>query len=148
MARRTRKPKQRRNAGGHLSGFESKVAAVLDERQETYEYETMKLKYVLPSPERTYKPDFIIGTGFQYTPNVRMPYIIEAKGYFPYEAQVKMKAVKKANPDLDIRFVFMYPYRLLPRRKITHADWAEAEGFPWTDLEGLATGTWIFPDNA
>ncbi len=130
-SRKTKSKPKRRNAAGHLSGFESQVAAVLDEQSVEYDYETIKLLYRLPSPEHRYTPDFTTGD-----------IIIEAKGYFPYLAQVKMRAVKECNPDKDIRFVFMYPHKLLPQRKITHAEWAVKEGFMWTDLAGLAKGDW------
>jgi len=91
-----------------------------------YSYETLKLPYVLPSPIRNYKPDFLVGS-----------VIIEVKGFLPYTDQVKMLAVKEAHPHLDIRFLFMKPHQKLPRRKITHAEWAEAHGFPWMTIEDL-----------
>jgi len=133
--RKTKFKKKKRNAAGHLSGFESKVAGIYDEQKVPYEYETVKLPYVLPSPVHNYRPDFIVG-----------PVYVEAKGYFPYKDQAKMRAVKAAHPEKDIRFVFMKPHALLPRRKVTHADWALAEGFPWTDLESLQAGIWRAPE--
>lgn len=130
-SRKTKSKRKRRNSAGHLSGFESEVAQVLDDLGVEYGYETIKLLYTLPSLERRYTPDFI-----------SRDIVIEVKGYMPYEAQQKMKAVKACNPEKDIRFVFMKPHQKLPRRKITYAQWSEEEGFPWTDLEGLAKGDW------
>lgn len=130
-SRKTKSKRKRRNAAGHLSGFESQVAAVLDEQSVEYDYETIKLLYRLPSPEHRYTPDFVTGD-----------IIIEAKGYMPYLAQQKMLAVKACNPNKDIRFIFQKPHQLLPRRKITYAQWSEQHGFPWTDLIGLEKGEW------
>jgi hypothetical protein len=43
-----------------------------------------------------------------------------------------MKAVKQANPDVDIRFVFQSPFNKINKgSKTTYAAWAERNGFPW-----------------
>lgn len=136
-ARKTKVKRKKRNASGHLSKFETQVAEVLDELKVKYEYETLKLPYVLPSPVKQYKPDFsLVSDGT----------IIEVKGWLKYTDQQKMIAVKAAHPSLDIRFVFYDPNKKLPRRKLTHSDWAIQQGFPWTDLEGLQAGIWSFPE--
>ena len=60
--------------------------------------------------------------------------LVEAKGYFDTRAQVKMKAVKKENPHLDIRFVFMNANTKLRKgSKMTYADWCDKYGFPWAE---------------
>ena len=113
------KPK-RKPAAKRRSGFEDKVELLFKETATDYVYEPFKLPYVLPQPVQNYTPDFIIG-------NI----IIEVKGYLPYRDQAKMIAVKQAHPDLDIRFVFYDPNKKLPRRKMTHSEWADKYGFPW-----------------
>lgn len=105
------------------SGFERTIAASLDRRKIKYQYEPIKLGYVL---ERTYLPDFLLPNGIY----------IEAKGKLDQEARSKMVAVKKAHPDLDIRFVFMRGENKLNKgSKMTYMDWAKKNGFPAADGE-------------
>lgn len=85
------------------------------------EYEAEKLPYVI---ERNYLPDFVIhrqdGTKFY----------IEVKGFFPSVDRVKLEAVKKAHPDLDIRIVFGSNAKLYKGSNTRNADWAKRRGFP------------------
>jgi len=49
-----------------------------------------------------------------------------------------MKAVKAANPDLDIRFVFQTPYnKIYKGSKTTYAKWADKHGFPWCAFHSI-----------
>ena len=85
------------------------------------EYESIWLPYYVRG---NYNPDFILPNGI----------IVEAKGYFDTRAQVKMKAVKKENPHLDIRFVFMNSRtKVRKNSKMTYADWCDKYGFPYAD---------------
>lgn len=87
----------------------------------TVEYETLKLQYLVKG---NYYPDFILPNGV----------IVEAKGYFDSRARAKMVAVKKHNPGLDIRFLFMNSRTKLRKgSKMTYADWCEKYGFPYED---------------
>ena len=100
------------------SGLERQVAELLDELKIEYAYEPKWFEYVI---EHKYVPDFKIGNIY-----------LEAKGYFPPDQRRKMKAVKKANPDLDIRLVFQAPYNKISKKsKTTYAKWADKNGFPW-----------------
>jgi hypothetical protein len=46
--------------------------------------------------------------------------------------RAKMTAVKKENPDKDIRFLFQAPNnRLTKRSKTTYGEWATKNGFKW-----------------
>jgi hypothetical protein len=134
--KKTKKPvsklkrRGKRLASGFLSKFEEAVAEMLRKLGIFYEYETVKLTYTLPETEHVYKPDFIIGP----------KEFIEVKGYLPYKDQVKMINVKRCNPDCNITFLFMYPNKKLPGRKITNAEWATKMGFAWVTLEGLKEG--------
>ena len=47
----------------------------------------------------------------------------------------KMRAVKAAYPDLDIRFVFMDAHQRIGKQKQTYAEWADRYGFPWANKE-------------
>ena len=100
------------------SGFERTVAAQLKRAKVSFKYETLTLPYVI---SHVYKPDFILSNGI----------IIEVKGYFRPGDIAKMRAVKAAHPDLDIRFLFMDAHKKIPGQKQTHAQWAERHGFPW-----------------
>ena len=75
------------------SRLEEQVAGLLDKLGIKYTYEADKLHYVL---EANYIPDFKVGNIY-----------LETKGYFPPDQRKKMLAVKKANPDADIRLVFI-----------------------------------------
>ena len=49
-----------------------------------------------------------------------------------------MKAVKKSNPDLDIRFVFQAPYnKIYKGSKTTYAKWAERHDFKWCSYQSI-----------
>lgn len=92
------------------------------------DYETEKLVYVL---EKEYIPDFII------TFKDGRKLYIECKGYFKYPDREKMVAVKKANPDLDIRMVFYRdnPGQLGRGSKMKPSEWATKHGFPYAISE-------------
>ena len=98
-------------------GFEPQIVAFMDENDIDFASEPVKLDYIMH-----YKPDFQLPNGI----------FIEAKGYFPSEDRQKMLAVKKTNPDLDIRFIFQTPHRKCPGLKtLTCVGWAEKHGFKW-----------------
>lgn len=87
----------------------------------TVEFEPFKLPYLMKG---NYLPDFVLPNGI----------IVEAKGYFDSRARAKMVAVKKNNPTLDIRFVFMNSRTKLRKgSNATYADWCEKYGFPFAD---------------
>lgn len=74
---------------------------------------------------RKYIPDFSIT--FK---DGRVMYI-EAKGWLRSEDRSKMIAVKKANPDLDIRMLFQNDNKLNKNSKSRYSDWALKNGFPF-----------------
>ena len=88
----------------------------------TYEYEIGRLHYVL---RKYYIPDFILTL-----PNGRKIYI-EVKGYLRPTDRTKMVAVKKGNPDLDIRFLFDKDNKMSKNSKTTYSTWATKNGFPY-----------------
>ena len=107
----------RLTSDGHRSGFEDRLASFLDLNECLFNYESTRLRYTL---EHTYKPDFILHNGI----------IIEAKGRFTGADRTKMRAVKEAHPDLDIRFIFQRDNRLSKTSKTTYTGWAAKHGFP------------------
>ena len=101
------------------SNFEKVIDAQLKRAGISYGYETEKLGYVL---EKTYTPDFILHNGIY----------IEAKGYWEPADRTKHLAVRKANPFVDIRFVFQNPWNKLSKRsKTTYGDWCDKHNFQW-----------------
>jgi hypothetical protein len=106
------------------SKFEEQIAKTFDKGGQLYLYEPSKYNYTL---DCSYTPDFVLFN------NV----IIEAKGFLKPSDRRKMIAVKKANPELDIRFVFQRNNPLAKGSKHTYMSWAEKNGFPacvWPDV--------------
>jgi hypothetical protein len=109
----------------YRSGLEGKVADLLSSLKVKYEYESRKLAYIL---ECNYIPDFLLPNGI----------FLEVKGRLTSEDRRKMIAVKKSNPDLDIRFVFQAPFnKIYKGSKTTYAKWCEKHGFPWTSYQSI-----------
>lgn len=94
--------------------FETRLYNQLKKSKLAFKYESERIPYLIAGH---YIPDFIITT-----PSGKI--YIEAKGYFRPEAKRKLIAVKKLNPQLDIRLVF-YAYRP------DYIRWAERSGFKW-----------------
>lgn len=106
------------------SGFERTIAAQLKKHKVPFDYEPVKLPFVI---KRTYCPDF-------YLP--KQDIYIEAKGKLDADTKAKMLAVKEMHPTLDIRIVFMRGENKLSKRsKTTYMQWAEKNGFPAADGE-------------
>ena len=100
------------------SRLEEQVAELLTNLNIEYGYEPDKFNYVI---EAKYTPDFKIGDVY-----------LETKGFFKPADRRKMLAVKKCNPDLDVRLVFQAPYNKISKNsKTTYAAWAEKNGFQW-----------------
>ena len=102
------------------SKLEERVATLLMTLGVSYEYESIKIPYTI---QHHYTPDFVL-------PN----YVhLEAKGYWAAEDRRKILAVKKDNPELDLRMVFQSPYNKISKRsKTTYAQWCDRHGIPWT----------------
>lgn len=91
-----------------------------------YEYEPDPVLYYQP---RSYTPDFALESGV----------LLEVKGYFPPDQRQKMRAVKQAHPELDIRFIFTDPNKKLSRARNarTYAQWCEFHGFLWCRADSI-----------
>jgi hypothetical protein len=100
------------------NAFERNLGAQLKKAKIEFEYEPIKIQYV-----KNYIPDFVLDNGT----------IIEAKGRFIHDDAAKMIAVKTQHPELDIRFVFYNAHAKISRSKLTYANWADKNGFPWAD---------------
>ena len=82
------------------SKLEERVADLMVELGVKYEYESTKIPYVI---QHNYTPDFLLPNGIY----------LECKGYWDADDRRKIKAVKAANPDLDLRMVFQAPFNTI-----------------------------------
>ena len=107
------------------SKLEERIADLLQELGVSYEYESTRVPYTI---QHFYNPDFIL-------PN----YVhLEAKGYWDAADRRKILAVKKDNPDLDLRMVFQAPYNTISKKsKTTYAQWCEKHDIPWTSFHEI-----------
>jgi hypothetical protein len=111
-------------AKGFRSGLEGKVAKQLEVLGVKVEYETTKVKYVIPESLHTYTPDFVLPNGI----------VVETKGRFVVADRKKHLLIKQQHPDLDIRFVFQNPKNKITKgSKTTYADWCIKNGFQYAD---------------
>lgn len=119
------------NTMGYRSMSEVRFASRLKQKVIDFSYETDTLKYQL-SPQK-YVVDFTVDKG-----NGEKIFI-EYKGKLDGEARRKMRAVKKSNPNKDIRFVFEKPNNFIYKgSKTRYWQWADKFGFPWYDCRDVA----------
>ena len=117
--------KKKKKTSKFRSGLEEKVADLLDGLGITYKYESEKLSYTI---EHNYTPDFVL-------PNYTY---LETKGYWDAADRRKVLAVKKANPEIDLRMVFQSPYNKISKKsKTTYAMWCEKHAIPWTSFHNI-----------
>lgn len=101
------------------SQLEVKVADLLSNLGVSYDYESTKVPYEI---QFNYTPDFLLPNGV----------FLETKGYWDADDRRKMLAVKKCNPELDIRMVFQSPFNPISKKsKTTYAKWCEKHDIPW-----------------
>lgn len=107
---------------GFRSMFEVEGAEHLKKLGITFGYETAKVPYTLT---KFYVPDFTITQPYMH---------IEFKGRLLPADMVKMKAVKRCNPELDIRFVFQNASKKIRKgSKLSYGEWADKYGFIWAE---------------
>lgn len=109
-----------RAATGYRSQYEADVAAALATTGEDIQYEALRIPYVV-NICATYKPDFVLP---------KQAIMLEVKGEFRKEDRDKMQRVKAQYPHLDIRILFQAPKGKVAG-KLTAAEWADNNGFPW-----------------
>jgi hypothetical protein len=119
----TKKPKKKTSK--YKSGLEEQVAKLLEGLGVSYEYESCKIPYTI---QHNYHPDFILPNHVH----------LEAKGYWSAPDRRKIAAVKKDNPDLDLRMVFQSPFNKISKgSKTTYAKWCEKHDIPWTSFHDI-----------
>lgn len=109
---------------GFRSGLEVKVAEQLKGSGVAVEYETTKIKYVVPESVHTYTPDFVLPNGI----------VVETKGRFTLPDRKKHLLIQKQHPEKDIRFVFTNSNNKISKgSKTSYADWCRKNGFKFSD---------------
>lgn len=103
------------------SGLERRIDWELNDGGFVSQYEPCRIPYSLRCH---YVPDYVLPNGI----------VIEAKGHFTSADRRKMRAVKEAHPELEIRFVFGRAANKLNKTSRTaYSKWAGSKGFPWAD---------------
>lgn len=111
------------------SKYEQDVYTNVERNGYTVRYEPFSIPYLVKG---NYYPDFVLPNGI----------IVETKGYFDSRSRAKMIAVKKHNPHLDIRMVFMNSRSKVRKgSKMTYADWCEKYDFRYAD--GMIPFKWF-----
>ena len=112
---------QQQPTSKYKSKFEAAFADSLHKKKIKFTYETISIDYTI---SYSYRPDFILND-----------FYVETKGYFSSEDRKKHLVIKKARPDLDIRFCFQNSRTKLSKAKnsISYAKWCERHGFQYCD---------------
>jgi hypothetical protein len=122
----------------YRSKLEADIAKHLDTSGVKYDFEPTwgKLSYTVPAKDCKYLPDFYVRT------KSGKLIIVEGKGIWVYEDRFKHYLIRKAKPDLDIRFVFSNSKSKIRKgSSTTYADICEGRG------RGLFRGmTWQYAD--
>ena len=109
----------------YRSKLEERIADLFNELGVIFEYESTKVPYQI---SYNYSPDFVLPCG-------RM---LEAKGYWDAADRRKLLAVKKCNPDLDIRMIFQTPYNKISKKSsTTYAQWCDKHNILWTTFQEI-----------
>ena len=118
-------PMTKKKTSKYRSKLEERIAELLDTLHISYEYESIKVPYTI---QHNYLPDFVL-------PN---HIYLEAKGYWEPSDRRKVLAVKRDNPDIDLRMVFQAPYNKISKKsKTTYAQWCEKHDIPWTHFHNI-----------
>ena len=117
--------KKKKTTSKFKSGLEEQVAKLLEGLGVTYEYESCKVPYTI---QHHYHPDFILPNHVH----------LETKGYWSAPDRRKIAAVKRDNPELDLRMVFQAPFNKITKgSKTTYAKWCEKHDIPWTSFHNI-----------
>lgn len=127
---------RRHNSSIYRSGLEERTAKNLEELGVPYEFETLKLPYLVPASNHKYTPDFLITTKSGKT------LIIETKGIWAFADRKKHLLIREQHPDLDIRFVFSRSKSKISKKSLTtYAD--ICNGMGRGSFKGI---TWKYAD--
>ena len=117
---------QNMKKNNYKSKFEQKIADDLIKKKVKVDYETLKLKYVIPESNHIYTPDFILPNGI----------VVETKGKFDLKDRKKMLLVIEQHPELDIRMLFQRAKNPIRKgSKTSYSDWCDKNNIKWADRE-------------
>ena len=118
---------------GFRSGLEHRISEDLKSKGVEFDYEKLKISYIVPERTASYTPDFVL---------LDNGIIVESKGIFDTDDRKKHLLIKAQHPHLDIRLVFSRCnapiYKGSPT---THAKWATHHGFQFA--EKLIPDAWL-----
>jgi hypothetical protein len=116
---------------GYRSMSEVRFASRLIDAKLPFKYEADILKYQL-KPQK-YTPDFTLKSKRK-----KKKIFLEYKGRLDGPTRKKMLAVKKSNPDIDLRIVFEKPNgKLYKNSETRYWEWAEKNGFIWYGMKDI-----------
>lgn len=133
LARKTRKIAKIYAWTQHFRSMaEVRYAARLESHGIHYEYEGTTVNYQY-DPQK-YTVDFSV-----VAKNKKgNPVYLEFKGKLDATNRKKLRAIKKSNPEMDLRLVFEKPTNKLYRgAKLRYWEWAERHGFLWYDANDI-----------
>jgi predicted nuclease of restriction endonuclease-like RecB superfamily len=111
----------------YKSLLEVKFAKELSKRKDVQvTYETVRLPYTL---KRYYLPDFVCRGADGKV------FYIEVKGYFRGTDRVKLKAVREAHPEADVRLLFAADNKISSKSLMRYSDWCKKNGFTYAVKE-------------
>lgn len=112
----------------YRSGLERQVAAQLERKDRSFEYETERVEFIRPAKPSRYTPDFVVTT------RTGKVIYIETKGRFDIDDRAKHRLIRDQHPEKDIRFVFSNSKNKISKTsKTTYADWCERYDFKFAD---------------
>lgn len=128
--------RRKRHRGPYKSGYESRIAKYLADKEIDFSYEEYYLEYYLPvrrarcnacgaeeiEEMHTYTPDFYLPAYDLY---------IETKGKFTPRDRTKMVAVISQHSDKDIRMLFMRDNWITKSHKKKYSTWCESNNIPF-----------------
>lgn len=116
--------------------FEYNIAQDLTARGIPFEYEAVKFKFISNVYNGQCKEcgSNRVGSRRQYTTDFYLPeqnIYIEAKGHFTSEQRTKMINIKQANPEADIRMLFMHDNWISNKKHKRYSGWCRLYDYPY-----------------
>ena len=109
---------KRHNPAGYRSGLEQRFQDACKAKGWELGYEQDKIKYVVPSSNHSYTPDFTV------TKNI----YIETKGLWVATDRKKAVLIKEQHPNIKILYIFQRNQMLTKKSKTSYLDWAAKNG--------------------
>ena len=124
----------------YRSGYESQIAQDLEARDVSFSFEEETFDYISTvrggvcsacgstktGKKRKYTPDFIIPVTSRRLSH--RPLVVEAKGRFPSTDRSKMRDVRKAHPEMDVRILFQ---KRSKKQAAIVATWCDKNNFDY-----------------